>query len=237
MVNIHPLNAHAAVSPVDNKKMNRCFPGKRNGSSSERTAHFLFHNAVIQSDYCIDLHQHGVDPMVEECVVRVNKNERAGRESLELARVFGIGYILHEKGPEGQLARAAPARGIPTIDPELGGCRGWDQTSIKKGVRGVMNVLKHYGLIAGKPEIPKKQIVAHKVKPAYSDSGGFLRFVKKLYEPVKKSEKIADILDPFGEKTGEAKSPVDGILWAHTPYPVAASGECVASVGTSITYL
>lgn len=237
IVNIHALNARQAVNPVDNKKMNRCFPGKKKGSSSERIAHFLFNNAVVHADYCIDLHQRHVDPMIDKCVVRVTANERAGRASLELARVFGIGYILQEKGFEGQLARSAPQMGIPTIDPELGGCRGWDDVSIGKGVKGILNVLKHYGLIRGKPEIPKRQLVARAVKPVFSDSGGFLLLKKQLYQRVKKGETLAKILDPFGDTVEEINSPVDGILWAHTPLPVAVSGECVVSVGMSLRYI
>lgn len=236
-VNIHALNARQAVSPVDNKKMNRCFPGKRKGSSSERIASFLFNNAVVHADYCIDLHQRHVDPMIDKCVVRVTARERAGRASLEMARVFGIGYILHEKGYEGQLARSAPKIGIPTIDPELGGSRGWDDVSVQKGIRGVLNVLKHYGLIKGKPEIPGRQIVARAVKPVFADSGGFLLLEKKLYERVKKGEAVAKILDPFGDTVEEIASPAEGILWAHTPHPVAVTGEHVVSVGTSLRYI
>jgi len=237
IVNIHAFLSRTASSPIDNKKMNRCFPGKLHGSSSERIAHFLFHNAAIHADYCIDLHQHGMNPMIDECVVRVNKNERTGLASLELARVFGIGFINHEKGPAGQLAREAPARGIPTIDPELGGCRGWDNKSIQKGIRGILNVLKYYRLIEGKPEIPKQQIVARKVVPAYTDTGGFILFRKHLYNRVGKGEIIAEILNSFGDKVGQVKSPVEGVLWLHTPCPMAATGEHIASIGTSIIYI
>ena len=60
IVNFHAFHAHQAFSPVDEKKMNRCFPGRKDGTSSERIAYRLFHNAVLQSDYCIDLHQGGV---------------------------------------------------------------------------------------------------------------------------------------------------------------------------------
>ena len=50
IVNFHAFHAHQAFSPIDEKKMNRCFPGRKDGTSSERIAYRLFHNAVLQSD-------------------------------------------------------------------------------------------------------------------------------------------------------------------------------------------
>lgn len=236
LVNVHAFYAHRESSPIDGKKMNRCFPGNRKGSSSERVAHFLFDNAVLLADCCIDLHQGGVNPMINECRVRVNKSDRAGTASFELARVFGIGYIFHKKGPKGQLARAAPAKGIPTIDPELGGTRGWDEKSIRNGVRGVMNILKHHGCIDGKPDIPKRQVVVRKLKHVYSTRGGFLKIRKPLYSILKRGDLIAEILDPFGITVERITSPVDGVFWGHPPYPMAASGQSVAMIGTPITH-
>ena len=159
IVNFHAFHAGESLNPVDGKKMNRCFPGRKEGTSSERVAYRLFHRAVKQADYCIDLHQGGVRPMIDEVRVRVDRRKRIHRACMEMARVFDIGYILDCRGPEGQLARAAPDEGIPTIDPELGGCLGWDEGSIRKGVAGVENVLKHYGFIEGRPQTPRRQIV------------------------------------------------------------------------------
>ena len=237
MVNVHAFNAGRSASPVDGKKMNRCFPGNKNGTSSERIAHFLFHEAVLQCDFCIDLHQGGVSPMVDECRVRVNKSDRAGRESFEMGRVFGIGFIFHKKGPDGQLARAAPAEGIPTIDPELGGTRGWAESSIRKGVQGVWNVLRHYGLVEGKPDIPKNQVVSRKHQTVLCNRGGFLAFLKPLGAMMKKGEAFAEVRDPFGNVVEEVTAPADCVLWSHSPYPMVSTGQRVATIGTRISHV
>jgi len=90
--------------------MNRCFPGKKNGTSSERVAYKLLHEAIIKSQYCIDLHQGGVCPMIDSLNVRVDRRHKLYKKCMELARIFGIGYILDQKGPKGQLAQTAPDR-------------------------------------------------------------------------------------------------------------------------------
>ena len=237
VVNVHAFHAKQAYSPVDNVKMNRCFPGRSDGTSSERIAYQLFEMAIRKADYCIDLHQGGVQPMIDEVRVRVGKKHQCHTTSLELARVFGIGYILDQKGPKGQLAQAAPDIGIPTIDPELGGTHGWDTTSISKGVRGVINVLKQYGFIKGTPEIPVQQIVVNRFISILSNKGGFVYYKVKLSEKVEARQPIAEICDVFGHVTEVVHAPEEGIFWSHPVHPMVASGGIVGKIGTPINNL
>lgn len=237
IVNVHAFHAKQAYSPVDNVKMNRCFPGRPEGTSSQRIAHQLFENAIKNVDYCIDLHQGGVQPMIDEVRVRVGKKHECHSECMELASVFGIGYILDQKGPKGQLAQAAPDIGIPTIDPELGGTHGWDSTSIKKGVQGILNVLKHYQFIDGNPEIPDRQIVVNKFVTITSNRGGFVYYKAQLSDKLQARQTIAEIRDVFGKVTEVVRAPEEGIFWAHPTYPMVASGGIIGKIGTPISYL
>ena len=71
IVNIFAFYFGQAYSIADGRKMNRCFPGRKNGTSSERVAYTLFQEAALQSQYCIYLHQGGVGPMIDSLNVRV----------------------------------------------------------------------------------------------------------------------------------------------------------------------
>ena len=237
LVNFHAFHAKQALSPVDNVKMNRCFPGRHDGTSSQRIAYHLFQRAILQADYCLDLHQGGVHPMIDEVRVRVDEKHTQHTACLELARVFGIGHILNQKGPEGQLAQAAPDIGIPTIDPELGGTHGWDAASIAKGVQGVLNVLRYYHFIAGEAQIPERQIVVKRFVPLLSNTGGFIYYKAELYEQVAAYQPVADICDVFGHVRESIRAPVEGIFWAKPVYPMVASGGIIGKIGTPIDYL
>ena len=237
IVNFHAFHAHQAFSPIDEKKMNRCFPGRKDGTSSERIAYRLFHNAVLQSDYCIDLHQGGRRPMIDEVRVRVDRRKRIYRACMEMAQVFGIGYILDQRGPAGQLARSAPDEGIPTIDPELGGCIGWDRESIQKGITGVENVLKYYGVIPGEPFIPKKQVVVDGFLTVLANRGGFIEFHAQHYDHLQKGDPVADITDPFGNVLETLRAPEESIFWSENLLPMVSSGEMVATLGKNIRYV
>ncbi|MBD3180643.1 deacylase, partial [Candidatus Poribacteria bacterium] len=56
IVNVFAFFSKQTYNPADNKKMNRCFPGDNKGTSSQRISHKIFHQAVLQAKYCIDLH-------------------------------------------------------------------------------------------------------------------------------------------------------------------------------------
>lgn len=237
ILNVHAFHAKQAYSPIDNVKMNRCFPGRAEGTSSQRIAHQLFKKAIQHADYCIDLHQGGVQPMIDEVRVRVGEKHQLHSACFDLARVFGIGYILDQKGPKGQLAQAAPDIGIPTIDPELGGTYGWDTTSINKGIQGVLNVLKHYDFIEGTPEIPDQQIVVNRFVTVISNKGGFLYYKANLYDQLEARQPIAEIRDVYGKVCEVVQSPEEGIFWSHPIYPMVASGGIIGKVGTPIDYI
>lgn len=237
VLNVHAFHAKQAYSPVDSVKMNRCFPGRSEGTSSERIAYQLFEKAIRKADFCIDLHQGGVLPMIDEVRVRVGAKHKCHKACLALARVFGIGYILDQKGPKGQLAQAAPDIGIPTIDPELGGTHGWDPISIDKGVRGVLNVLKQYDFISGTPEIPDQQIVVSRFVTILSNQGGFIYYKVKLYDRVEFSQPIAEIRDVFGHVKEIVRAPKEGIFWSHPVYPMVATGGIIGKIGTSIRHI
>jgi predicted deacylase len=231
VLNLPAFHARQAFSPIDGQKMNRCFPGCATGTASERIAHAVFEAAVVQADLCLDLHQGGVKPMIDEVRVRVARDHALHGACLELARVFGLGYILDQEGPPGQLARAAPDRGIPTIDPELGGCHGWDRASIEKGVRGVMNVLHQYGFLPGRPQIPERQWVVDGFEPVRASVGGVVEFAVGLYEHVERDQPLATLTDLFGETREVLRAPRPGIVWLHNLYPAVSSGEMVLSLG------
>jgi predicted deacylase len=231
VLNLPAFYARQAFSPIDGQKMNRCFPGSATGTASERIAHAVFEAAVLKADLCLDLHQGGVKPMIDEVRVRVARDHPLHAACMELARVFGVGYILDQEGPSGQLARAAPDRGIPTIDPELGGCHGWDRSSIDKGVRGVMNVLYQYGFLMGQPQVPVRQWVVEGFEPVRSRVGGVVEFAVGLYEHVQRDQPLATVTDLFGETREALLAPRPGIVWLRNLYPAVSSGETVLSLG------
>ena len=232
IANYHAFQVAEHRNPIDDTKLNRAYPGDESGSSSERIASATFEVAK-EADLVVDLHQGSTSRMIDEVRVRCGRHHRIHRECLELARVFDIGYILDQKGPDGQLARVAPDEGIPTIDPELGGSVGWDEESIRKGVEGMMNVLEHYGFRDGSPT-PGDQVRAGEFERHGSPVGGLVDFKTELGARVQPSDTLFEVTDPFGSVKARVAAENDGILWRTRRLPQVATGEYVCSVGKDL---
>jgi len=232
IVNYHAFQVAEHRNPIDDTKMNRAYPGNSEGTSSERIAAATF-DAATRADLVLDLHQGSTSRMIDECRVRCGTRHRMHDDCLELAKVFGCGYILDQKGPDGQLARAAPDEGVPTIDPELGGCVGWDEQSIRLGVEGVFNVLRYYDFLDDSHTY-EAQTRAKSFDQYGSPAGGLVDFRKELGERVSRGETLYTITDVFGQEKAEVTADSKGIFWRARRLPQVATGEYVCSVGTDI---
>ncbi|MEF8802074.1 MAG: succinylglutamate desuccinylase/aspartoacylase family protein [Halolamina sp.] len=232
IVNYYAYQVGEHRNPIDDTKMNRAYPGDEDGTSSERIAAATF-DVASRADYVLDLHQASTSRMLNETRVRCGKHHRLHDDCLELAKVFGTGHILDQKGPDGQLARAAPDDAIPTVDPELGGCVGWDEESILYGVDGVFNVLTYYGFLDGEVS-PGEQTRATGFDQYNSPTGGVTHFRKDLGDEVARGDVLFEVTDPFGQLKGRVTADCSGVFWRSRRLPQVASGEYVCSVATDI---
>jgi predicted deacylase len=232
VVNVHGFRVAEHRNPIDDTKVNRAYPGDTEGTTSERIAAQTF-EAATGADYALDLHQGSTSRMVEETRVRCGRRHRLHDECLELARVFDAGFVLDQKGPDGQLARVLPDEGVPTIDPELGAAVGWDDGSIDRGLEGVYNVLEHYGFLDGECR-PATQVRASEFEQYVSPVGGLVSFECDLGDRVVSGDDLFRVTGVFGEEKRTVGTDTDGIFWRSRRLPQVATGEYVCSVATGI---
>ena len=232
VVNYYGFRVAEHRNPIDDTKLNRAYPGNETGTASERIAAVTF-EAATRADLVLDLHQGSTSCMIDETRVRCGPRHRLHRDCLELAKAFDCGYILDQKGPDGQLARAAPDEGIPTIDPELGGSVGWDEDSIRRGLKGVFNVLYRYGFLDGGVD-PETQTRATGFEQYGAPAGGLVSFEADLGDEVQRGDHLFSVTDAFGTVKAEVTADSGGVLWRHRRLPQVATGEYVCSVGTDV---
>jgi len=237
VLNFHGFQVAEHKNPIDSGKLNRVFPGDPDGSSGERLAALVYEGGVKRADIGLDLHQGSTSRMIDEVRVRCGTGHKMHKDCVELARAFGTEYILDKKGPKGQLARAAPEDGVPVVDPELGGSVGWDEESVRKGVRGVKNVLSHYGFLERDKTVPREQYRATDFEVVHSDRGGLVDTHVDLYDNVQGGDEIFEVTDVFGETKQVVEAPDDGVVWRTRRLPMVATGEYVMSIGTGVERL
>jgi predicted deacylase len=158
------MEAVSRNTPIDMLDMNRQFPGAADGWLSEQQAHAITSGFIAQVDCLIDIHAGGTFPWVDYCYVL---NDEA------FSRAF-LSPLLYRPATmyQGTTASVALARNIPITVVEIGGGYQHQDEHIRNGVRGVMNMLRQAGALAGEIERRGRQLLLHEIKVMRPRHGG-----------------------------------------------------------------
>jgi predicted deacylase len=225
------------TSPVDGKNLNRVFPGKAEGTLSERIAYVLTKQIIERADYLIDLHagdgNEALRPYVYMPVVGKPALDAASRG---LALAFGLDHIVYDEGPllspEASLYtdQTALSRGIPAITAETGQLGLNSREWVELALNGIHNVLRHLHMVAG-PEKPKTNVVwltGYEVVP--SPAQGIFRAAVRDGYAIAANGLLGVLVNPFGETITEIRSPFAGVVNYVVGTPPVSAGDPVAMV-------
>ena len=229
------------LSPVDNRDMNRCFPGNPRGTFSEMLAHFIDAVVLPHVDVSVDLHTcgHSGDAALSTNMHYVP--DPAMREkTLAAAVAFGAPYNVVFWGVDegATLTSAVERRGILSLGTELGGWGRVNVEGVRIADRGLQNIMRHFGLIAGEPETRHKDGAAATRHMMVRDQAGYsFAPAGGLFEPRNvvgdacRAGALAGLLH-FVEDVDRAPLEVryrrDGILWMSAGPGRVQRGDVVA---------
>jgi predicted deacylase len=226
VLNLLAFERHSRYLP-DRRDLNRAFPGSHGGSLAGRMARKIFEEIVQRSDYGVDLHT--------AAVRRTNyPNVRADLtdpEVARLARSFGCEILINAKGPAGSLRREACLDGCPTIIMEGGEVWKVEPRVVESGRRGIENVLRELGMLAGEIDSPPYQVVIEKSKWIRAELGGFLQFHVRPGEVVQEGQPLASNTTLLGRDRSILVAPFDGVVIGMTTLPAISPGEPVCHIG------
>ncbi|MBS0847276.1 succinylglutamate desuccinylase/aspartoacylase family protein [Citrobacter sp. JGM124] len=124
------------VFPEDNKNLNRVFPGKEQGSKSERLAFWLTQNVFPSFDAYIDLHGGDLVESLSPFTLFPRNNAKAQA----LAKTFGLPHAVSTDG-HGYTLDAAEQVGLPGIIAEVSGNGLWAENTVEQLTLGIYRVL------------------------------------------------------------------------------------------------
>jgi len=191
VANAYAFAALTRSTPVDSANLNRVFPGNRDGTSSEQIAHLISSEFLPGCDYLIDLHSGGNLATVDYLYVGDDE---------ALAKAFGCEILYRGPAPQGSLAAHAGASGTRTLIVELGGGQQRNDHFVRKGVRGIRNVMKHLGMLAGEPRLPAEQLIVTELADLKPHQGGLMLSncsSEQLGESVTRGMELARIVSPY----------------------------------------
>ena len=224
IVNIYGVMTLSRYMP-DRRDLNRNFPGSSKGSLASRIAKIFFDEIVSKCSFGIDLHTASIHKS-NFPQVRTNLNNEY---TYALAKVFGAPVVLHSELREGSLRAEAQEKGIPTLLYEAGEALRFDETSIRIGVKGIVNVLRHLGMFP-RVKISKKlklPIIARSSQWIRSTESGIIRTIKALGDTVKENEIIAYVDEPLYEQSFEIRATFDGVIIGKSEIPLIQEGDAI----------
>jgi len=226
VLNLLAFDRHSRYLP-DRRDLNRSFPGTSGGSLASRMARILFDEIVAISDFGIDLHTASIRRTNYPNV----RGDMSNPEVRKLAKSFGSEIILNGIGPVGGFRREASKAGCPTIIMEGGEVWKVEPTIVETGVRGVKNVLRKLGMVEGKPEMPKYQLIIEKSKWIRADFGGFMQFHVSPGDIVEQGQALATNTTLLGDDQNTLVAPFDAVVIGMTTLPAISPGEPLCNLG------
>ncbi len=228
VVNVHGFLDQSRYLP-DRRDLNRSFPGSAKGSIAARLANLFLREIVAKADAGIDLHT-GAVHRSNVPQIRANLDDRT---TLEIATAFGAPVVINSNTRDGSLRACAAKRGMPVLIYEAGEALRFDETGIRTGLRGILNVMRHMGMLpAVKTRPPVKPVMAQSTRWIRASASGIVTGKAKLGSAVSKGQLLARISDPLGDEETRVIAPSDGIVIGRTNLPLAHEGDALFNLGT-----
>jgi predicted deacylase len=224
IVNVYGVMTLSRYLP-DRRDLNRSFPGSTKGSLAARIAKTFFDEIVSKCDLGIDLHT-GAIHKSNLAQIRTNTENEY---TLKLAKSFEAPVILHSELRDGSLRSVAQDNGVPILLYEAGEALRFDESAIRIGVKGIVNVLRTLQMLpkTQRKTSTKTPILTKTSKWIRSSHGGMVRTIKALGDTVHEGEIIAYIDNPFEDETNEITALFDGIIIGKSEIPLIQEGDAV----------
>ena len=185
---------------ADQKDLNRVFPGKEDGTETERLAWMAAKELLPAADYYIDLHS-GDD--YEQLTPYVYYAGRADREvsamSRRMAEQVDVPYMVKSDVASGGAYNYAASQGIPSILIERGGMGGWNSEEVRSTRRDVRNILCHLGMYQGQKDY-RTYYPLEVTDVCYQDASqdGLWYPCRKPGDMIHRGEKLGEVRDYQG---------------------------------------
>jgi predicted deacylase len=222
----------------DGKNLNRVYPGRPDGTSSERIAHAITTQVIEKATHVADLHcGDGNESLRPYSYWQVSGQPEVDAASKAMALAFGLEYVVVDRGRPKDLARSmytsntAILRGKPAITTESGGLGLTDEASVAAQERGALSLVAHLGIMAAPSARVAKPVWIDRSEVLLAPATGVWRPAVEKAQAVPAGALLGRLQDPFGRPLHEVHAPFAGEVLYVVATPPVTEGEPVAFVG------
>jgi uncharacterized protein len=212
--------------------LERCFPGKADGTYGERIAHIFTKEILSKADYCIELQSGAIN---HDILPQIYCNI-SDTQCKTLARHFAAPVITNTPVKSNSLRKTTEALNIPLLIYQAGEALRFNESAINVGINGICRILHALNMLHIAPELlsdSSKSIFSEDQDWIYSHKSGVLTSRIELGQLIRKKQVIGFINDPFGAGSPETiKSPSDGIVVGINRHPLIYEGQSIFKIAS-----
>jgi len=227
---------------VDGKSMNRFYPGKQDGTQTERVSYAITKQVVERCDYLVDYHGGDIDENLRPYAYWPKSGD-AKHDAItrDMVLAFGLDHIIiwsdRPKDPAASryLDNTANTRGKPAIAVEAGYSGTVQTDDVALLANGTLSLMRYLKMLPGAPTMVEHPVWFGKVDTVASDLPGIFYPLVQRGTYVEPGMKIGYVTDYFGKTIYEAHAPAAGVVLYICAVPSMKKGDTIANVGEIIS--
>ncbi len=225
-------------SPVDGQNLNRVFPGKPDGTLSERLAYALTKEIIDRADFVVDMHAGDANESLRPYSYwMTNGTPEVAEQSRQLALAFGLDHIVIDRGRPTDPARStylsntAITRGKPAVTIESGALGMSDEESIARIERGIAGVMRYLKMRPTGPDPVAAPVWIGRSQVLTSPATGIFYPLVERAHTVAEGTLLGYVTDFFGNMITDVRAPFAGEVLYIIGTPAINKAEPIAFIG------
>lgn len=230
------------VNPVDNKSMNRFYPGRPDGTQTERASWVIEREVVERCDYLIDFHGGDLDESLRPYSYwSPTGNSKQDAISRGMVLAFGLDHIIiwtdrpKDLSATKYLDNTSTAHGKPSLVVEAGYAGTTEPADIAALFDGTYSVMRYLQMLPGTATPIEHPVWIEKVVEVSSDQSGIFYPLVTRGSYVEAGMKVGYITDYFGKTIYEVHAPAAGVVLHICSVPSMKKGDTIVNIGVIAT--
>ena len=204
-------------SPLDRKNLNRVYPGKADGTVSQRIAAVITREIIERADYLVDIHSGDGNESLRPYTYwsQLGVSPRVDSVAREMALAWGNDHIV--------IDNERP------LDPQAS-----VYTQNTAHLRGTLRLLRYLRMLPGTVELVDHPVWLDKTEVLRSPGTGIWYPLVERGQTVQKGTILGRLTDFFGETLAEIRAPFAGEVLYIVGTPAMSQGEPLGMVGRPV---
>ena len=226
------------LNPTDAKNMNRFFPGKADGTQTERAAYVITREVIDRCDFLIDYHGGDLDEdLIPYAYWGPTGKAEQDRVSKEMVLAFGLSDIIiwrdrpTDPAATRYLDNTASVRGKAAIVVEAGHAGTVETDDVALLVNGTRSAMRALKMLPGEPQPVEHPVWLEKTVDVPSEETGIFYPLVQRGRYVEAGMKLGYVTDAFGKTIFVARAPAAGVVLHVCSVPSMKKGEGIATIG------